>query len=155
MLFESQVKVALRRNLESLSHRGVSLLFCMVDGNPEHAWGLSEDGLVKDLVVCRCWQCIYSTHCRCIVMFLDPALAQSSTAVPWISVNLQKRYISLGRTCPKLIKILPIISLASCHPNMTRLLWVLGLARAATTCCSLYKRHMPWERPRKTSEQSS
>lgn len=39
-----------------------------------------EDGLVKDLAICRSWQCIYSTPCRRIETVLNPALAQDGTA---------------------------------------------------------------------------
>lgn len=55
-------------------------------------------------------------------------------------LHFQKQCISVGRTCSRLIKALPITSLALCHPDMTRLLWA---TRAATTCCSSHRQGMP------------
>lgn len=81
-------------------------------------------------------------------MALHPALAQAGRVTLSRAVScFQKQCISVGRTWPRLIKTLPITSLAPCHPNMTRLLWVLGAARTATACCSSHKQGLPGGSP--------
>lgn len=52
---------------------------------------LPEDGLVKDFAICRCWQCIWNTHCNRTDMTLNPALLHDGMATLSGAVSLISR----------------------------------------------------------------
>lgn len=134
----------------SLSATAVSL-HCMVHG---------KMAMPGDINASRRWAHQGPCHMQMLTVLLqyppqeDRGGPQSRPGPSWQGhteqccwLHFQKQCISVGRTCPRLINTLPIASLAPCHPDMTRLLWVLGAARAATACCSSHKPGLPGGSP--------